>query len=129
MANPTNSLSNRIGFFKGISNEIRLVGKLLADPRVHPLLKLLPIGALIYLVVPTDLMPLIPLDDAAVVTIGGYLFIELCPQDVVREIRQQILNSGSAESMPQEEDATTVQGDVIDAEFHEEQDPPDSRQN
>ena len=50
---------------------------------VHPLAKLLPIGAVLYLFVP-DLAPG-PIDDAAVIWLGSYLFVELCPPEVVQE--------------------------------------------
>lgn len=72
------------GFFRDISNQIRLILRLMADPRVNPLVKLLPIGSLIYLIFP-DLFPLNPIDDAIVVGLGTYVFVELCPPDVVQE--------------------------------------------
>jgi hypothetical protein len=71
------------GFFQDLSTRVKLIMRLLADRRVNVLLKLLPIGSLVYLIVP-DLAPG-PLDDAAVIWLGAYLFVELCPQDVVQE--------------------------------------------
>lgn len=70
---------------------IKLILRLMGDPRVNPLLKLIPIASLIYLVMPVDLAPGVAfpvigaLDDAAIVWLGAYLFIELCPPDVVQE--------------------------------------------
>ena len=101
------------GFFVNLYQQVRLIGRLLADRRVNFLLKLLPIGALVYLVVPTDLLPLIPVDDALVLYLGGTLFITLCPPDIVREHQDAIRNldkKGNAQSEPD---------DVIDAEFQE----------
>lgn len=72
------------GFFRDIANQVKLILRLMADPRVHPLVKLLPIGSLIYLVFP-DFFPLNPIDDALVVGLGTYMFIELCPPEVVQE--------------------------------------------
>jgi len=72
------------GLFREIANQVKLILRLMADPRVHPLVKLLPIGSLIYLVFP-DFFPLNPLDDALVVGLGTYMFIELCPPEVVQE--------------------------------------------
>ena len=66
-----------------ISLQIKLIIRLLGDSRVHPLLKLLPFGSLLYLLVP-DILPG-PVDDALLMWLGGYLFVELCPQDVVEE--------------------------------------------
>ena len=39
-------------FFRDIALQIKLILRLMADPRVHPLAKLLPIGSLIYLDLP-----------------------------------------------------------------------------
>lgn len=71
------------GFFSELSQRLRLVIRLMRDERVSPLLKLMPVGSLLYLIVP-DLAPG-PIDDAAVIWLGGYLFVELCPPDVVEE--------------------------------------------
>jgi hypothetical protein len=71
------------GVFDGIATRIKLILRLLRDRRVNPLLKLLPIGSLIYLVVP-DVAPG-PIDDALVIWLGSTLFVELCPSEVVKE--------------------------------------------
>ena len=64
---------------------IKLVLRLMGDRRVSPLLKLIPIASLVYLIVPTDLLPLLPFDDAAVLLLANYLFIELAPPEIVQE--------------------------------------------
>ncbi|MBA4399646.1 MAG: hypothetical protein C0396_07240, partial [Anaerolinea sp.] len=56
---------------------VKLIMRLMADKRVFPLLKLLPVGTLLYLVIPDIVIG--PLDDAAVVGLGMSLFVELCP--------------------------------------------------
>src|SRR4030042_4232717 len=71
------------GFFQDLTLRIQLILLLLADGRVNPLLKVLPIGSLVYLVVP-DIAPG-PIDDAAVIWLATYLFVELCPPIVVQE--------------------------------------------
>ena len=123
MAEKSRSLSN-VGFFQGLSNRVRLIARLMADNRVSPLLKLLPIGTLIYLVVPFDLMPVIPVDDAAVLWVGNYLFVELCPQDVVQELWDKITQAGNVMD-PNESgsQSSAAHPDVIDAEFRD-IDPP-----
>jgi hypothetical protein len=73
----------RGGVFKELTLRIRLIFRLLADRRVNPLLKLLPLGSLVYFVFP-DILPG-PVDDAILMWLGGYLFIELCPPEVVQE--------------------------------------------
>jgi hypothetical protein len=105
-----------IPFLKGITRQLRLIARLMVDRRVNPLVKMLPVGALIYLVVPTDLLPLLPFDDAAVLWLGGSLFIEMCPPAIVQEHLLAI----DAEDAPRPETVTgKPAADVIDAEFHE----------
>jgi hypothetical protein len=106
------------GFWNGFTNYFKLIARLMADSRVSPLLKLLPVGTLIYLVVPTDLMPLLPIDDAAIIWLGTYFFIELCPPEVVEEHR-------AALNMLSQGDPGTVKGnnepsgEIVDAEYWE----------
>ncbi len=101
-------------FFGELYINLKLILRLLKDRRVPFWLKLLPIGALIYLLVPFDLFPIVPIDDAMIIWLGGYLFIELCPLDVVSEhladLRQPI--------EPAAEDDVPVEN-VVDAEFTE----------
>ena len=102
------------GFFKGLYNNLRLIVRLLKDDRVSPLLKLLPIGALIYLVVPVDILPINPIDDGLVVWLGGYLFIELCPDDVVEEHRIALRQLKDIEVTPDEPASEVIDGSYRD---------------
>ena len=94
---PKRSLVPRAGggFFQEIGMNIKLVVRLIRDRRVNPLIKLLPIGSLLYLIVP-DLAPT-PIDDAAVIWLGSVLFVELCPADVVQEHRNALHSVVDAE--------------------------------
>lgn len=83
----TNLQQENPGFFTGMSRTIRLVLRLLGDRRVNFFLKLIPIGALVYMVVP-EAFPVV--DDAVVIGVGTYIFIELCPPDVVEEHRARL---------------------------------------
>ena len=76
------------GVFHRLTRQYKLILRLMRDRRVHPLLKLLPIGSLIYLLVPD--LALGPVDDAAVIWLGAYAFIELCPDEVVKEHLDQL---------------------------------------
>ncbi len=100
------------GFFREFYNNLKLILRLLKDTRVNFWLKFLPIGALIYLVFPLDVLPINPLDDALVIWLGGYLFIELCPQEIVQEHKEALKNHLSAQESEKES-----QRDVIDGEF------------
>ena len=84
------------GFFENLIRQIRLVLRLLGDSRVNFLLKLLPIGTLVYLVMP-DLIPFV-FDDAAVIGVGTYIFVELCPEHVVEEHRTALWGEGVTNS-------------------------------
>jgi hypothetical protein len=84
------------GFIKNLTRQVRLVLRLIADKRVNLFIKVLPIGSLIYLIAP-DIFPLNPLDDAAIIGVGFYMFMELCPPEVVEEHRQAIWGQGQAQ--------------------------------
>jgi len=95
------------GFFPELTLRIKLIIRLIADPRVSIFLKIIPIGTVIYWLVP-DLLPG-PIDDAALMFLGGYLFVELCPPQVVEEHLKALTGNKGVENPD----------DVIDAEFHE----------
>jgi hypothetical protein len=107
------------GFFQGVSTQIKLILRLMADRRVNPLLKLLPIGALVYLVIP-DLV-IGPLDDAIVIWLGTYLFVELCPQEIVQEHRQKLESELSANVNDHPNSGDPLKDEeIVDAEYWEE---------
>jgi uncharacterized membrane protein YkvA (DUF1232 family) len=81
------------GFFRNLSSQLKLVLRLIADSRVNFLLKFLPIATIIYLIVP-DFLPG-PVDDAVVISLGLYTFVELCPEEVVAEHRSAIKQAES----------------------------------
>ncbi len=98
------------GFFRSLYSELRLIARLLKDPRVNFLLKLLPIGALFYLFFPLDVSPVNPLDDGLVIWLGGYFFIELCPDDIVEEHRNALRQPVSQDSAVSESPPEVVEG-------------------
>ena len=105
------------GFFEGIANYLKLVYRLMIDARVGIALKAIPFLSLVDWISPFDI-PL-PIDDAAVIWGLTYLFIELCPPDVVAEHRAAISSEifGSwADSPPTELD----EDDILDADYKEE---------
>jgi uncharacterized membrane protein YkvA (DUF1232 family) len=68
----------------------RLVWRLMRDGRVPWVWKLIPAGGLIYVIFPFDLIPdfapiLGQLDDLGIFLSSLWLFVELCPADVVKE--------------------------------------------
>jgi hypothetical protein len=98
------------GFIKNLIRQIQLILRLMGDRRVPFILKLLPVGSLVYMIAP-DLFPIV--DDALVLGIGSYIFIELCPQDVVEEHRRTIWGeAGQIQDAPPK--------DVVDGQFTDE---------
>ena len=96
----TGSDSSLVG---NLTRTLRLVLRLMGDSRVNILLKLLPVGSLVYLIIP-ELIPVV--DDALVLGLGSYVFIELCPADVVEEHRIALWGVRGSES-----------DKVVDADF------------
>ena len=115
-------VSSKGGVFNEFTNYFKLVVRLMGDKRVNPLLKLLPIGTLVYFVVP-DIVPG-PIDDAVIVWLGTYMFVELCPPDVVQEHSEALDRvvpgewHDSQDSIVEEENKEVDEEDrIVDAEF------------
>ena len=126
MPNKRDFLTNQnSGFFQDVILRVKLILRLMGDQRVSILLKLLPVGALIYLVSPIDLIPgaVLPvigaLDDAAVLWLGATLFVALCPEEVVQEhtnALQKVVPAAWRDAPEQEEDEDDG---IIEGESHE----------
>ena len=97
------------GAMRGLIQRLKLIGRLMGDSRVSVFLKVLPLASLGYLFLPADLIPVVPfisaLDDAAILWIGSTLFVELCPDDVVKEHQQAL-----------ESNLTDTSDDIVDVE-------------
>lgn len=87
-------VSPQRGMTREVVTRLKLILKLMGDRRVSPWVKLIPVGAIAYLVSPLDIIMGIPglaaLDDAAILWIGSNLFVELCPQNVVQEHMKEL---------------------------------------
>ena len=75
-----------------ILSNIRLVYRLLKSNKVALWVKAVPILAIIYVLTPIDFIPdpllgLGQLDDLTVLLLGMWTFLQLCPADVVQEMR------------------------------------------
>ena len=112
--NSNKNVQGQLGMLKGLLDHGRLVWRLLQDKDVPIYLKVLPLGALIYLVSPLDFVPdVIPvlgqLDDLAAVLVGIETFIKLCPQDVVAKHRAE-LNGDMPYTTAGKSDKDTIDG-------------------
>lgn len=100
------------GMIRDFVLRVKLILRLIGDKRVSPWLKIIPVAGVAYLISPIDLIPdiMLPivgeLDDAAILWLTNYLFIELCPPEIVQEHVKAI----SAKARPANDD------DVVDAE-------------
>ncbi|NUM48228.1 MAG: hypothetical protein HUU38_26275 [Anaerolineales bacterium] len=114
MANEKKSrnLTNPGGIFSGISNQLKLIVRLMADRRINPLIKLLPLGTLAYLITP-DLVPG-PIDDAMIIWLGTAAFVELCPPDIVKEHLDDLKNTLPGEWRDKKDSGEDV---IIDTEY------------
>jgi hypothetical protein len=105
------------GVFQELSLRIKLIIRLLGDKRVNLLYKMLPIGSLVYLVIP-DIAPG-PIDDAALIWLATHLFVELCPPDVVHEHLDalqatRIVMDGYQETSQTKEQEVIIDGEIVD---------------
>jgi uncharacterized membrane protein YkvA (DUF1232 family) len=107
------SAPQQTGMIHTVVVRTKLILRLMADPRVSPFVKLLPLGALVYLVSPLDFLMGVPglaaLDDAAILGLGYYFFIEMCPPGVVEEHLKAIEGI-------EEKKETKASNDVVDGE-------------
>ena len=103
------------GMLKSLVLQAKLVWRLMGDSRVNIFAKFLPILSVGYFFWPMDAIPGITLpvigalDDAAILWLGFYLFLELCPPEAVQE-HSQALGLVAAEEGEEE---------VVDAEVTE----------
>ncbi len=108
-------------FLTSITGRIKLIYRLMMDKRVNMVLKALPLASLVYFIVP-DLMPG-PIDDAVMIWLSTYLFVELCPPEVVDEHMKDInrvITGEYRDVEPTTQDVDIIEGEVIDVEDKEE---------
>lgn len=101
----------RGGMMQGFVRQLKLIGRLMGDKRVSAFVKVLPLASLAYLISPVDLAPGVvfpvigALDDAAIMWIGSTLFVQLCPDNVVKEHMDEL-----------ESESIDNSGEIVDAE-------------
>jgi len=117
-----NQPTKKGGAFLELAGHARMVFELLKHPRVPVLTKMIPVLAIVYVIVPTDLIPFIPVLDAVddIAVLGGAitLFFMLAPRDVIAEIEQRLNGYTEQTAKPKIDDQ------IIDGEFVEVEDEP-----
>ncbi len=106
------------GVIHELTIRTKLIFQLMADPRVNPWAKLVPIAGLIYWISPFDLIFGIPgvdaIDDVAVLWFAQYMFIELCPPEVVLELSNKLHSNNSTFDRVNAQGEDVIDGEVID---------------
>jgi uncharacterized membrane protein YkvA (DUF1232 family) len=120
MAN-NRDVTSQVGMLQSLVNRGRLVWRLLRDPRVPIYLKVLPVGALVYVLSPLDFVPdLAPLlgqvDDIGVLLAGVEGFIALCPQHIVDE-HMAAIRAGQGDRQGYTPAHTGNRSETIDGEW------------
>lgn len=114
------SSTPQTGVVRSIVNQLKLIFRLMGDSRVSVFAKLIPVGALAYLIFPGDgdlVLPVIGLvDDAMLMWLGSYVFTEMCPPAVVEEHMKALIGEMEARNNVVDAEVTNV----TDGEIKEE---------
>ncbi len=94
--------------------ECKLILRLFLDRRVSFLLKLIPLAGLLYVINPVDVPSY--LDDLFALIFSLVLFVELCPRQVVNEIRHDLRSVVNGEWREVPKNSTIIDGELRDAE-------------
>lgn len=114
------------GFWREMWRQARLAWFLIRSPEVPIYLKLLPVLAVVYVLLPTDFIPDVfpvigQLDDITALLVGAKVFIELAPQDVVarymRAAREKAPTASSQEESEDQEQEDVDDMIVIEGDF------------
>ena len=105
--------AKNVGALAQLLRTVRLVWRLLRDPRVPLFPKLIILAAAIYVISPVDLIPdvilgLGQLDDLGIAMLAIALFIELCPRAIVDEHRRAIAAEAGEPAKPSDDE--TIEG-------------------
>lgn len=112
------SQNNKSNAFVEIVHHARMVFELLRHPNVNILIKAIPLLALIYWIVPTDLIPIIPVvsatDDLVVIGIALSLFYFLVPKQVMEEVDARL--HGNNANRPSSDQDTIIDGYFVEVD-------------
>ena len=112
-----------LGFVSDILRHLRLVWRLLFDPRVPLWLKMIVPGSLVYVILPVDFIPdvligLGQLDDLAALIVGTKLFVDLCPPHIVREHTEALMREANWHVEPGDShESPSAPPQIVDAPY------------
>jgi hypothetical protein len=107
---------------------MKLILRLLRDRRVSPLLKIIPLFTVLYFVIPDPIPLPFELDDWGVLIVGMYLFMQLCPPEIVAENLEAIRKGtipGSWKEPGESSDVVDVGFKELDPKQEGEKKPPE----
>lgn len=107
---------NQGGVLADLVGRIKLILRLMADKRVNPWIKVLPLSSALYFIIP-DIAPG-PIDDMAIIWFGMYLFLEMCPPDIVQE-HMDMLGLASEERRGEVNGSQQNPGKIVDGEIRD----------
>jgi uncharacterized membrane protein YkvA (DUF1232 family) len=116
MATRVTSWLSRPSMVRTLLSHLRVSVRLLREPRVPVIFKVIPLLAAGYVISPLDFVPdVLPiigqLDDLGIVYIALEAFLRVCPTDAVDFHREAVARGRRFSPMP-------AAGETIDAEFH-----------
>src|SRR5215831_343962 len=119
MAARVTSWLSRPSMLRTLVSHVRVSVRLLREPRVPLIFKMIPVLAAGYVISPLDFIPdVLPiigqLDDLGIVYIALEAFLRVCPTDAVEFHRAAVAEGRRFSPMP-------ATGEVIDAEFRREE--------
>jgi uncharacterized membrane protein YkvA (DUF1232 family) len=103
------------GIIQDFVMRVKLILRLLGDRRVSFWLKVIPIAGVVYLVWPLDIIPELPLaligelDDAAILGLTSYFFLELCPPAIVQQHIEELTKTSRSTDNDEVVDADSVE--------------------
>ncbi len=100
--------TDQVGALAQLVRTVRLVWRLMLDPRVPTWPKWIVPASILYVLSPIDLVPDLILglgqaDDVAILFLAVRLFIEFCPPDVVQEHRRVLAGMDARDDPSSEE--------------------------
>jgi uncharacterized membrane protein YkvA (DUF1232 family) len=115
---PRQPIPYRTSVFVRIANYLKLFWRLLNDQKVSLFLKLIPLIAFLYVISPMDrIIPVV--DDLVILFLGIYLFVELCPENIVNAHRQAIEGVLEGQARDAQDDEKIAEEDILEGEFHD----------
>ena len=105
------------GILAEIIKNIKLIWRLLNDRRVPSWLKMIIPATLLYLLFPVDIVPdIVPglgqLDDIAVILLGLKLFVEMCPEEIVRQHLDELASVASPWRVVEEDETPEAEPSI-----------------